>query len=122
MLCFPCAERGTDPPAVALCRSCNAGLCPDDLRATAAYLASNHMLDTCPHDTWTVTDRPSGAGEHPDAGASVSGQGPVQRLLFVADAAVAEAGELPPAARARSSTQRPRSTCSRPPSRGGLPG
>jgi hypothetical protein len=100
MLCFPCAERGTDQPAVALCRSCNAGLCPDDLRATAAYLASNHMLDTCPHDTWTVTDRPSGAGEHPDAGASVSGQGPVQRLLFVADAAVAEAGELPPAARA----------------------
>jgi hypothetical protein len=100
MLCFPCAERGTDPPAVALCRSCNAGLCPDDLRATAACLASNHMLDTCPHDTWTVTDRPSGAGEHPDAGASVSGQGPVQRLLFVADAAVAEAGELPPAARA----------------------
>ncbi|MGH2822872.1 MAG: hypothetical protein ACRDLY_07625 [Thermoleophilaceae bacterium] len=30
----------------------------------------------------------------------MSGPGPAQRLLFVADAAVAEVGELPPAARA----------------------
>jgi hypothetical protein len=58
-----------------------------------------HMIDTFAHDTWTVTDRSSRAGEHPHAGPTASGQGPVQRLLFVADAAVAEAGELPPAAR-----------------------
>ena len=47
MLCYPCAELGTDRPAVALCRSCNAALCLDHLRATAAHFASSHMLDTC---------------------------------------------------------------------------
>jgi hypothetical protein len=73
MLCYPCAEQGTDRPAVALCRSCNAGLCLDHLRATATQLASSHMLDTCQHDTcqhdtWIATERPSGAGGHPGPG------------------------------------------------------
>src|SRR5918995_4477635 len=58
MLCYPCAEQGTDRPAVALCRSCNAGLCLGHLRATAAHFASSHMLDSCHHDTWTATERP----------------------------------------------------------------
>jgi hypothetical protein len=71
MLCYPCAEQGTDQPAVALCRSCNAGLCLDHLRATAAHLASSHMLDTCEHDTWTVTEPPSAAGDHRDAGSQL---------------------------------------------------
>jgi hypothetical protein len=57
MLCYPCAERGVDQPAVALCRSCNAGLCLVHLRATAAHFASSHMLDTCHHDTWIETER-----------------------------------------------------------------
>jgi hypothetical protein len=68
MLCYPCAEQGVKQPAVALCRGCNAGLCVVHLRATAAHLASSHMLDTCSHDTWTETYRPVGAGEHPNAG------------------------------------------------------
>jgi hypothetical protein len=101
MLCYPCADQGTDQPAVALCRSCDAGLCLDHLRATAAYLATSHVLETCQHDTWAVTDPPSGAADHPDAGNQPMGRpGPAHRLLFVADAAVAEVGELPPPARA----------------------
>jgi hypothetical protein len=101
MLCYPCAEQGTDRPAVALCRSCNAGLCLEHLRSTATQLASSHMLDTCQHDTWIATERQSGVGGHPDSGTqTVSGPAPARRLLFVADAAVAEVAELPPAARA----------------------
>jgi Uncharacterized protein conserved in archaea (DUF2180) len=55
MLCYPCAELGTERQAVTLCRSCKAGLCLDHLRATAAHLAASHMLDSCNHDTWTAT-------------------------------------------------------------------
>jgi Uncharacterized protein conserved in archaea (DUF2180) len=56
MLCYPCAEQGTEQPAVALCRSCYAGLCLAHLRATAAAFESDHMLSTCHHDTWTATE------------------------------------------------------------------
>jgi Uncharacterized protein conserved in archaea (DUF2180) len=59
MLCYACAEMGIERPAVALCRSCNAGLCLVHLRVTAAHFASSHMLDTCRHDTWTVTEATS---------------------------------------------------------------
>ena len=65
MLCYPCAERGLDQPAVALCRSCNAGLCLDHLRATAAHFASSHMLDTCHHDTWIETERTPAPSREP---------------------------------------------------------
>lgn len=68
MLCYICTEQKIDQPAVALCRSCNAGLCLAHLRGTAAHFASSHMLDSCHHDTWIVTERPSGAAEHPGAG------------------------------------------------------
>ena len=61
MLCYPCAQQGIDRPAVALCRSCTAGLCMEHLRATASHLASGHILDSCHHDTWTATTRPAGA-------------------------------------------------------------
>jgi len=67
MLCYLCAERAVDQPAVALCRSCNAGLCLVHLRETAAQFASSHILDSCHHDTWTVTERPSGAAQHANA-------------------------------------------------------
>jgi hypothetical protein len=59
MLCYACAEGGIERPAVALCRSCNAGLCLVHLRETAAHFASSHMLDTCKHDTWTATASPN---------------------------------------------------------------
>jgi hypothetical protein len=68
MLCYLCAEQGTDQPAVALCRSCNAGLCLVHLRATAAHFASSHILDYCHHDTWTATERPSRAAQQPGVG------------------------------------------------------
>jgi hypothetical protein len=56
MLCYPCDERGIDQPTVALCRSYGAGV------------ASSHMLDTCQHDTSTLTGPPSGASNDPEAG------------------------------------------------------
>ena len=59
MLCYSCAEEGIDRPAVALCRSCTAGLCMDHLRATASHLASSHMFDGCHHDTWIATKPPT---------------------------------------------------------------
>lgn len=62
MLCYSCAEQGIDRPAVALCRSCSAGLCMDHLRETASRFASSHMLDTCHHDTWT--QHPSDTAKH----------------------------------------------------------
>jgi Uncharacterized protein conserved in archaea (DUF2180) len=65
MLCYSCAEEGIEQPAVALCRSCNAGLCIEHLRETASRFASSHMLDSCHHDTWAVAKHPSGA-KHPD--------------------------------------------------------
>jgi hypothetical protein len=58
MLCYSCAEEGIDRPAVALCRSCTAGLCMEHLRATASHLASSHILDGCHHDTWIATKPP----------------------------------------------------------------
>ena len=118
MLCYSCFEQGTERPAVVLCRSCHAGLCIDHLRATAAHFATSHMLDSCHHDTWTATERPPMPTCR--AGDDCFGS-PIRRLLFVADAAVAEVHDLPAEARALSA--RPlRSTWSRPPSRGGSPG
>jgi hypothetical protein len=61
MLRYPCIELGTDRPAVALCQGWNAGMCLGHLRATAAHYASSHMLDSCHHDTRTVSERPSSA-------------------------------------------------------------
>jgi hypothetical protein len=58
MLCYSCAEQGIHQPAVAVCRSCTAGLCMDHLRETAAHFASDNMLSHCHHDTWTVTEHP----------------------------------------------------------------
>jgi hypothetical protein len=55
MQCYVCIEEGVDRPAVALCRSCSAGLCLDHLRDTAAHFASDHILAPCHHDTWTNT-------------------------------------------------------------------
>ena len=61
MLCYVCTGLGKDRPAVALCRSCSAGLCLTHLRETTAHLRSSHILDTCRHDTWTATDPPVAA-------------------------------------------------------------
>jgi hypothetical protein len=61
MLCYCWAGLDTDRPAVALCHGCDAGLCLDHLHATAADYASSRMLDSCHHDTWTVTERRSSA-------------------------------------------------------------
>lgn len=61
MLCYSCAEQGIERPAVALCRTCTAGLCMDHLRETAAHLehfASGRVSPLCHHDTWTVMEQP----------------------------------------------------------------
>ena len=65
MLCYSCAHQGIHQDAVALCRSCSAGLCLEHLRETAARRASSHVLYRCHHDTWLVPDHPQGATEHP---------------------------------------------------------
>jgi hypothetical protein len=57
MLCYPCATRGVERPAVALCRSCSTGLCLEHLRETAARLAPNPLAG-CHHDTWHVDGSP----------------------------------------------------------------
>jgi len=59
MYCYVCAEHGVDRPAVALCRSCSAGLCVEHLRETAARFESDNILAACHHDTWRTTHRDS---------------------------------------------------------------
>lgn len=59
MDCYVCAEHRDERPAVALCRSCGAGLCVSHLRETAEHFLTSHMLDSCHHDTWTATARPT---------------------------------------------------------------
>jgi hypothetical protein len=66
MLCYPCAEQGVQQTAVALCRSCSAGLCMDHLRETASHFKSAGRVEPqCHHDTWHPTQRPSGASGEP---------------------------------------------------------
>jgi hypothetical protein len=113
MLCYSCAEQCIHQPAVALCRSCNAGLCMEHLRETASLFESDSMLATCHHDTWAIVHHASIASERthsedlsvdrreieehrPRADPRV----PIRRLLFVADAAVADVDELPARVRA----------------------
>jgi hypothetical protein len=55
MLCYCCAEQGIHREAVAVCRSCSAGLCLEHLRETANRFAASHILDACHHDTWVAT-------------------------------------------------------------------
>jgi hypothetical protein len=64
MQCYCCAEQGIEQHAVALCRSCSAGLCLDHLRETASRFESSNILDSCHHDTWAVTNQPLGARLH----------------------------------------------------------
>ena len=66
MLCYCCKEIGVECPAVALCRSCGAGLCTEHLRETATRLAVGHLFERCHHDTWAVlhgTDAHHASGE-----------------------------------------------------------
>jgi hypothetical protein len=54
MLCYPCTKRcDVERPAVALCRSCFAGLCAEHLRE-AAQAASENPLAVCHHGTWAA--------------------------------------------------------------------
>jgi hypothetical protein len=61
MYCYVCAEQGVEQPAVALCRSCQAGLCLKHLRETAEKFATDEhhasasMSDVCHHDTWATS-------------------------------------------------------------------
>jgi hypothetical protein len=64
MLCYSCIEQGIRQPAVAVCRSCSAGLCLEHLRETAARFGSDNVLASCHHDTWAVPNHPPGATEH----------------------------------------------------------
>lgn len=53
MDCYECAKGGIERHAVALCRSCGAGLCMDHLEQTASYLATGAIRAACAHRTWT---------------------------------------------------------------------
>ena len=65
MLCYPCKKQGVSEPAVALCRSCTAGLCLEHLRETASRIAASHILATCDHDTWTSDGHRHDAAQPP---------------------------------------------------------
>src|SRR5689334_21092285 len=47
MLCYCCAKDGIEEPAVALCRSCKAGLCLHHLRETTARAEARNVLNIC---------------------------------------------------------------------------
>jgi len=64
MLCYCCVEQGIHQAAVALCRSCGAGLCLEHLHETAWRFGSRHVLDTCHHDTWAVPEYAQDATGH----------------------------------------------------------
>ena len=53
MDCYECAKGGVERHAVALCRSCGAGLCMDHLEQTASYLATGAIRTECAHGTWS---------------------------------------------------------------------
>ena len=55
MFCYCCAKQGVDKTAVALCRSCSAGLCMDHVQETAARFQCGNILESCHHDTWRAT-------------------------------------------------------------------
>lgn len=67
MLCYSCAEQGVERPAIALCRSCYAGLCMDHLRETAAHVTSGRVSGQCHHDTWSARQHPSHSPADPQA-------------------------------------------------------
>ncbi len=46
MYCYACAERGTETPAVALCRSCQAGLCLE--HSAEQFAADKHARQLPP--------------------------------------------------------------------------
>jgi Uncharacterized protein conserved in archaea (DUF2180) len=53
MDCYVCATEGIERHAVALCRSCGAGLCMEHLQQTASYLATGAIRTACSHGTWS---------------------------------------------------------------------
>lgn len=60
MRCYECAKAGQVEDAVAVCRSCSAGLCLVHLRETARYFARGAIRVSCGHDTWTAVLAPVG--------------------------------------------------------------
>lgn len=62
MNCYECSKSGAAKPAVAICRSCSAGLCLEHLREAAAYLATGAIRTSCAHDTWTAGGQAGSAG------------------------------------------------------------
>jgi hypothetical protein len=54
MQCHECAKRGMSQVAVAICRSCSAGLCLEHVRETARRMDTGSLAPTCHHDTWIV--------------------------------------------------------------------
>ena len=52
MECYVCARGNVRQPAVALCKSCSAGLCVGHLRDAARELDRGGLMPTCRHGTW----------------------------------------------------------------------
>ena len=68
MDCYECIKGGTKTAAVAICQSCNAGLCLVHLREAAAF-RSPGPASGCQHDTWAL----------PAAAVAVEREAPVRR-------------------------------------------
>ncbi len=113
MRCYSCIEQGIRQPTVALLPGGSAGLCVRHPRETTSQFASDPMLASCHHDTWLVAQSRSSVPEHRHArdlsvggreietrGSRTDPRWTIQRLLYIADAAVAEVDELPAGVRA----------------------
>jgi uncharacterized protein DUF2180 len=67
MDCYVCATEGIERHAVALCRSCGAGLCMEHQQQTASYLATGAIRPACSHGIWNP---PFAKRVHPRSDAS----------------------------------------------------
>jgi hypothetical protein len=59
MRCYECAKADQIEEAVALCRSCSAGLWLAHLREKAHSFAVGAIRVECAHDTWTAVLAPA---------------------------------------------------------------
>jgi hypothetical protein len=59
MNCYVCATTNTATAAVAICPSCQAGLCLRHVREAAATSSpgGTSIIVGCHHNTWPATDR-----------------------------------------------------------------
>lgn len=74
MNCYECATTSEAVAAVATCRYCGAGLCPEHVREAAGYRVGGTVIG-CAHDIWSA--RAASTASNLAAGVAGNGQVPV---------------------------------------------